>query len=306
MNWKKENMRGMKGKTAIVTGANSGLGFETAKALAQRGCKVVLGCRSIEKGRNAQEKIEKELKESEVFLMKLDLADIESIRSFARKYRKKFEKLDLMINNAGVMHIPFRKTDFDFEYQFGVNHLGHFLLNSQLIDMIKETENSRVVSVSSLLHKRAELNFDKLNDRNFYDKNTAYADSKMANLLYAKLLNHKFYEKDIDSKAFAVHPGYASTNLQLRAAGSTGGKIKLLFTKVLNKLIAQSAKNGALPTLYACSEQLEGGEFIGPSGFKQLRGSPTEVEPDPIAEDRNLQKKLWNYSENQLEINYEV
>lgn len=306
MNWTTEDMDSLDGKVAVVTGANSGLGFHTTKNLAKKGYEVVMACRDHGKASEARYEIEQELRDPDLRIIELDLADLNSINDFARRFKEKYNRLDLMVNNAGVMHIPFRRTEFGFEYQFGVNHLGHFYLNSQFIDMIKETVDSRVISVSSLLHRSAELNFEGMNDEDSYDKKTAYADSKMANLMYAKELNRKFEEKDIDSKAFAVHPGYSDTNLQMRAAKTTGGKLKLLGMKAMNRAVAQSAEKGALPTLYACTESLEGGEFIGPDGFKEMRGSPTIVQPDKRAEDEGLRQKLWKFSEEDLGINFSV
>lgn len=306
MSWTAENMDSLDGKVAVVTGANSGLGFETTKKLAEKGCEVVMACREHDKASEARNEIEKELRDPDLRIIELDLADLNSINDFARRFEEKYDRLDLMVNNAGVMHIPFSRTEFGFEYQFGVNHLGHFYLNSQLIDIIKETEDSRVISISSLLHRSAKLDFEDMNEEESYDKKTAYADSKMANLMYAKELNRKFEEKDVDSKAIAVHPGYSDTNLQMRAAKTTGGKLKLLGMRAMNKVLAQPAEKGALPTLYACSEDLEGGEFVGPDGFKEMRGNPTVVQPDERAEDEELREKLWKFSEEELGINFSV
>jgi NAD(P)-dependent dehydrogenase (short-subunit alcohol dehydrogenase family) len=306
MPWKKEDMPDLDGKVAVVTGANSGLGYETARALAEKNCEVVLACRNHDKANKARNKIEKEFRDPDLRIIELDLADLSSVNDFARRYREKYDRLDFMVNNAGVMHLPFRRTDFGFEYQFGVNHLGHFYLNSQLMELIEDTEDSRVVCVSSLLHKKAELEFDSLNDRESYNKKTAYADSKMANLLYAKELDSRFKQEEIDSKAVAVHPGYSDTNLQIRAAKTAGGKLKLAGMKAMNKVVAQSAEKGALPTLHGCTAELEGGEFIGPDGFKEIRGNPTQVEPDPRAENQELRQELWKFSEEELGINFEV
>jgi NAD(P)-dependent dehydrogenase (short-subunit alcohol dehydrogenase family) len=306
MSWSSENIDSMESKVAVVTGANSGIGFEAAKKLAEKDCEIVMACRSRDKANEARNQIEEELRDPDLRIIELDLADLNSINNFVRRFQEKYDRLDLMINNAGVMHIPFKRTGFGFEYQFGVNQLGHFALNAQLIDTIKDTENSRVVCVSSLLHKKAKMNFETLNDEKNYEKSTAYADSKMANLMYAKELDKKFKQEEVDSKAIAVHPGYSATNLQLRSAKASGGKIRVLGTKLVNKVLGQPAEKGALPTLYACTEDLEGGEFIGPDGFKEMRGSPTEVEPDKRALDPNLREELWNFSENQLGFTFEL
>ncbi|MFB6100425.1 MAG: oxidoreductase [Candidatus Nanohalobium sp.] len=303
MTWTAEDMSSLEEKVAIVTGANSGIGFEATKELARKDCEVVMACRDREKANEARNEVEKELRDPDLRIIELDLADLNSINDFARRFKEKYDRLDFMVNNAGVMHLPFKRTEFGFEYQFGVNHLGHFYLNSRLIDMIEKTEDSRVVCVSSLLHRDAELDFEEMNNRESYDKKVAYGDSKMANLMYAKELDQRFKEKEVDSKAIAVHPGYSDTNLQARAAG---GRIKTAGMKLMNKVAAQSAEKGALPTLYACTAELKGGEFIGPDGFKQMRGNPTKVQPDERAEDRELRQKLWEFSEDELGISFGV
>ena len=291
---------------AIITGANSGIGFHATKKLAGKGLEVVMACRNHDKATQARKEIEEELRDPDLRIIELDLADLNSINDFARRFRENYDRLDLMVNNAGVMHLPFRRTEFGFEYQFGVNHLGHFYLNSQLVDLIKETEASRVVTVSSLLHKKGELNFEQLNDEESYDKNLAYGDSKLANLLYAKELDKRFKENEIDSKSIAVHPGYSDTQLQKKSFTESGNKIGLLVGKAMNFALAQSAESGSQPTVYACLQELEGGEFIGPDGFKQMRGKPTEVEPDERANNEELRTRLWDYSEDELGINFEL
>jgi NAD(P)-dependent dehydrogenase (short-subunit alcohol dehydrogenase family) len=265
-----------------------------------------MACRDREKANEARNRLEEELRTPDLRIIELDLADLNSINDFARKFREKYDRLDFMVNNAGVMQIPWKRTDFGFEYQFGVNHLGHFALNAQLIDLIEETEDSRVISVSSLLHRKAEMNFDLLNSEEDYDRSRAYADSKMANLMYARELDKRFKENNIDSKAFSAHPGYSDTNLQINSARKTGGLLKLAGMKLANKVIAQSPEKGCLPILYGLTEDLDGEEFIGPSGFKEIRGSPEIVEPDERANDEELRAKLWEFSEEELGIDFSI
>ena len=305
MSWSRDEIGSLDGKVAIITGANSGIGFEAAKTLADKNAEVILACRSKEKADNARSRIEEVVKDPDLRIIELDLGDLNSIIGFAGRFKEKYDQLDILVNNAGVMMIPFQRTEFGFEYQFGVNHLGHFALTSNLMDLIKKTENSRVVCVSSGLHKSAKLNWVEINKEDSYDKKTAYGDSKMANLMFAKSLDEKFKENNIDSIAVAVHPGYADTNLQIRSAKTTGGRLKLAGMKTANKILAQSAEDGAMPTLYGCTSNLEGGEFIGPSGFMEMRGSPQIVEPDKRAKDKKLREKLWKFSEKQLDMKFE-
>ena len=306
MSWTRENIGSIDGKVAVVTGANSGIGFEAAKTLADKGAEVVMACRVKTKADEARSRIEKDVQDPDIRIIELDLADLNSVNNFSRRFNEKYDRLDILVNNAGVMHIPFKRTDFGFEYQFGVNHLGHFVLTSNLMEVLEETENSRVVCVSSALHKKAELDFHSMNEEESYDKGTAYADSKMANLMFAKSLNKRFEKNDIDSIAVAVHPGYAATNLQIKSAKSTGGKLKVAGFKALNKVVAQSAEDGAMPTLYGATEDLDGGEFIGPSGFMEMRGSPKIVEPDERANNEELREELWEFSEEELGMKFEL
>lgn len=305
MSWSTADIPDMEGKVSVVTGANSGIGFHTAKELAGKNSRVILGCRNPRKAEEAKRKILEEHTDAEVECITLDLANKSQIKVFAAKFRQEYDRIDVLVNNAGVMHLPFKRTDFGFEYQFGVNYLGHFLLNSELIDLIKETEGSRVVSVSSLLHKNGELDFDKLNSEKGYDKRQAYADSKLAILVYAKELQRRFETKGIDSRSIAVHPGYVDTPLHDKAARHREGKVGSLTYRGITRTIAQSPRKGALPTLFAATEsKVEGGEFIGSGGFKELRGPPEEVEGIEKTEDRDLAEELWRFSEKVMETDF--
>lgn len=307
MSWTAEDIPDLEGKVSIVTGANSGIGFATTKLLAENGSKVVMACRNERKAKRAKEQIEAKDDTAELDVMVVDLANRSQIKVFSSNFEEKYERLDIMINNAGVMHTEFKRTDFGFEYQFGVNFLGHFLLNSELVDLIKETGGSRVVSVSSLLHRDAEMNFDKLNSEEEYDRKRAYADSKMAMILYASELQRRFEREEIDSKSVPVHPGFVDTPLHDKAASNMEGKIYPLAYRGAARTMAQSPEKGALPSLYAATaEGVEGGEFIGPGGFREMRGNPTEVEPDGRAEDEELASKLWEYAEKQVETEFNL
>ena len=213
-NWTEENVGDQMGKVAIVTGANSGIGFETARVLAENGAKVIMAVRTVEKGETAANEIKQNSPNADVRVMKLDLADLSSVKSFAETFKKEFSQLDLLINNAGVMIPPYTKTKDGFELQFGTNHLGHFALTAQLLDVLKNTKNARVVNESSIAHVRGELDFDDLNwEKRDYDEWKSYGDSKLANLYFTFELNRKFEENNLDIIAVAAHPGITNSNL---------------------------------------------------------------------------------------------
>lgn len=305
MDWTEDEIPELKGKTAIITGANSGLGFETAKQLAKNGAKVVMACISEEEGDKAREEIINLGVEEAPVVMEIDLASTGSIEEFAEKFRSKFDRLDILVNNAGVMMIPWRQTEFGFEYQFGVNFLGHFKLNSELFEVLEKTQNSRVISVTSLFHKRAEMNFEVLNSKEEYDRVRAYADSKMALMIYTLELDEMFKIAGIDSKAVAAHPGYAATDLHKKAGDSFGGELGERMAGFMNRFVAQPPEKGALPILYAATDEtLEGGEMVGPGGFKAIRGSPEVQQPDTRALDKQMREKLWSFSEKVMGIDF--
>lgn len=294
-------------KVAVVTGANSGIGFETARMLAGNGASVVVACRSVEKGREACRRIEDIHSTADLRVMELDLASLDSIHGFAESFREAFDSLHVLVNNAGVMWLPWSQTDFGFEYQFGVNYLGHFYLTSRLIDTLETTDSSGVVNITSVLHEDAEMDLGRLNSRKDYDRKRAYADSKMAQLMFAKELDKRFKDKGIGSKAVAAHPGYADTKLTKKAASSYAGLIGAKFASIWNKLRGQPPEKGALNTLYAATHpDIEGGELVGPDGRKKLQGSPEVQDCDPRAEDAQMRSDLWEFSEEKLGTIFEL
>ena len=287
--WTAKEMESQKGKTVVVTGANSGLGFEVAKKFAEKKAEVVMACRSVEKALRAKERILEEV-DGDLEVMEIDLASLDSVEGFAEKFRERFDKLDILCNNAGIMAVPYGKTEEGFERQFGVNHLGHFALTGHLIEMLEEGRG-RVVTQSSIAHENGDIDIEDLNHEENYDRWQAYSDSKLANILFAKELDRRR-----DVKSLASHPGVSNTNL----FNSEESQHNILMTKIMElgiKLLGQSAGRGALPMLYAATEKVEGGEFIGPDGFRKMRGYPEIQDPSEDAMDEELAEKLWEKSE---------
>lgn len=322
-NWTSEDIPDLDDKKVIVTGANSGLGFEASKMFAENGAHVVMACRSLEKGRKARKSIEEKVDEASLEVRQIDLASLDSVEEFAKEYRANNDSLDVLCNNAGVMAIPREETEdgfekrenpveflksqkiFDFRPQLGVNHLGHFALTGHLIDLLIETEGSRVVTQSSGLHENGDIDFDDLMMEEDYDKWEAYAQSKLANVLFGYELDRKLENKNM--KSVVCHPGYASTSLQYKGPREEGSKIRLGLMKVTNTLVAQSARKGALPMMYAStSESIEGGEYIGPGGFANMRGYPEKQESSDISYDKDVAKALWTRSEDLTDIEYDL
>ncbi|MEA3336204.1 MAG: oxidoreductase [Chloroflexota bacterium] len=296
--WTTENIPDQTGRVAIVTGANSGLGFETSKALAAKGAAVIMACRNVEKGNAAAEKIRGENPSGNVQVMQLDLADLDSIQRFAGAFPDTFDRLDLLTNNAGVMAIPQAQTANGFEMQFGTNHLGHFALTSLLIGQLLETSpNGRVVTVSSNTHRIGNIDLANLNAEKSYSRWHAYGLSKLANLLFAYELQRKLQAAGSSVISVAAHPGYSSTNLQ----GNSG-----IFS-MLNPILAQSQEMGALPSLYAATEpEVNGGDYIGPSGFMEQRGYPRKVKSSDRSYDEATAARLWQVSEKLTGANFPV
>lgn len=288
--WDSDSISRQSGRIAIVTGSNSGIGYETARVLANKNAEVIIAVRNMEKGNAAAEKIKDGYQDAKVKVMELDLAGLESVRKFAGNFTKNYSQLDLLINNAGVMVPPYSKTADGFELQFGTNHLGHFALTGLLIDLLKKTPGSRVVNVSSSAHRIGKLDLNDLNwEKRKYKKWRAYGDSKISNLYFTYRLQQRLEDMKADAIAVAAHPGWTATELQRH----TG------LMSLMNNFFAQSIEMGALPTLYAAvGPDVKGGDFYGPSGFQEMKGYPKKVEPNKLAKDKQIAEKLWNISEN--------
>ena len=306
-NWTTDSMPDLTGKIAIVTGGNSGLGYETALALAQKGAQVIVASRDATKGQEAVSRLQSQHLKGSVTFMQLDLANLASVRTFAEKFSGQFKTLDLLINNAGVMAIPYRTTADGFEMQFGTNHLGHFALTGLLLPVILRTPKARVVTVSSALHRSGHINFDDLNPKADYKEGRAYSQSKLANVLFTYELQRKLKAHGSDAIAVAAHPGYASTNLQAAGPRMTGSVLRERLTEIGNAIFAQSAAMGALPTLFAAvSPTIQGSEYIGPDGFVGMRGYPVVAKSNAESYDTNVAQRLWTVSEQLTGVQYEA
>lgn len=305
MKWTAEQIPDLTGKPVIVTGANSGLGFEAVKKFAGKNAEVVMACRTLEKAEKARKNIEEELEDPHLELMEIDLADLESVEAFAESFRENHDSLEILCNNAGLMAIPRRETVDGFEMQLGVNHLGHFALTGHLIDMLIESKG-RIVNQSSMAHEGSEIDFDDLMSEKSYSKWGAYGQSKLANLLFTYELDRKLDEADADVEAVACHPGVSDTNLFKKGPEMTDSKIKEKIQGIFSHVVGQSAEKGALPMLYAATEDLEGGEYIGPSGFRNMRGLPEKQESSEASHNKRSQEKLWYKSEELTGVEYKL
>jgi NAD(P)-dependent dehydrogenase (short-subunit alcohol dehydrogenase family) len=280
--WTAADLPDLSGRTVVVTGANSGLGAITARELARAGAHVVLAVRDVARGERAAARMP-----GSTEVRRLDLADLASVRAFAEAWDR---PLDVLINNAGVMAIERRETADGFEMQIGTNHLGPFALTNLLLPQITD----RVVTVSSSVHRAATINFDDLNSEHGYNRWKAYGQSKLANLLFALELDRRLKAAGSDVLSVAAHPGYSATNLQFAV---TPSRIERLGSAVLNRVYAQSAEQGALPTLYAATAEIAGGSFVGPDGLQEMRGKPKVVTPTRAARDPETARRLWDVSE---------
>jgi NAD(P)-dependent dehydrogenase (short-subunit alcohol dehydrogenase family) len=300
--WTKNNIPDQSGKTIIVTGANVGLGYEAVKVLAEKKADVILASRSIRRGDEARRAILEKVPGAKIHVMKLDLADLQSIRDFADEFDKDYENLDILLNNAGVMWCPYDKTQDGFELQMGVNHFGHFALTGLLLDKLKNTPGSRVVNVSSIGHRRAKWDPEKLMfDEGDYDRNVAYYNSKLANLLFTYELQRKFEENELDILSVAAHPGGSATNLARHLENNLGFRL----IKPLFYLVAQSAKIGTLPEVRAAVDKdVKGSEYYGPRKLSESRGFPVLVGSTEDSQNLEYAKKLWIDSEKLTGISY--
>ena len=298
MKWTHDDIPDQTGKIAIVTGANTGIGFETARALAKKGARVILACRSREKGEAAVARIAAEQPQSRAEFAALDLADLDSVRAFAESFVGQNDRLDLLINNAGVMMCPESKTAQGYELQFGVNHLSHFALTALLLPLLCTTPNARAVTVSSMAHRSGKMAFDDLNfTSRGYSPMGAYCQSKLANLLFTFELQRKLNVAGGDTIAVAAHPGWTSTDLQRHT----------WWARMLNPLFSMSPEKGALPTLRAATApDVKGSEYYGPNGFREMRGYPVRVGKTDAAKNPEDAARLWTVSEEMTGFRAEV
>jgi NAD(P)-dependent dehydrogenase (short-subunit alcohol dehydrogenase family) len=296
--WTEADVPDQAGRVAIVTGANSGLGYETARVLAQHGATVVMACRNAQKAETAASTIRALNPAGKVVVMALDLSDLKSVHAFAEAFKAEHDHLDLLVNNAGIMVPPLGRTAQGFETQFGVNHLAHFALTAQLLGLLEKTPGARVVNVSSIAHRFGQIDFEDLNWRaRKYAAMSAYGQSKLANLLFTYELQRRLSGSGKDVLVAAAHPGWASTGLQGEGGGS----------QLANRLFAQPQAMGALPTLYAAtSPDAVGGGYYGPSGLLELGGAPERVPSSSRSHDAHDAERLWKVSTELTEIEWRI
>jgi NAD(P)-dependent dehydrogenase (short-subunit alcohol dehydrogenase family) len=293
MSFSLDKVSSQKGRIAVVTGANTGLGFETALGLASKECKVVMACRNADKAEQAMADIHAEVPNADLEFIKLDLNSLKSVREFAKAYSEKHDKLDLLINNAGLMIPPLMRTEEGFESQFGVNHLGHFLLTNLLFPVIKKTDKARVVSLSSLAHKSGRIQFDDPNWENSYSRSDAYNQSKVACLMFAYELQRKLNDAGSNVISVAAHPGVSDTEL-----GRYIPKVLYFLFKPLTPFVTHPPKEAAKPTLMAALDKnVVGGDYYGPTGFNEMKGTAGKAPSTGYSKKRDEAKKLWELSE---------
>lgn len=295
------------GRIAVVTGASSGIGYETAKVLATRHATVVLACRDERKAQAAADRIRAEVPAAHVELLLLDLASLASVHAAADEFRSRHDRLDLLVNNAGVMWAPYAPTEDGFELHFGTNHLGHYALTGLLLERLTTTPGSRVVTVSSSGHRiRQAMGFEDVRSRDGYRPMAAYARSKLANLLFAYELQRRLAAAEVDTISVAAHPGGARTDLTRHSPAfvrlTASRELRFLFSWLI-----QDADRGALPTLRAATDpSVRGGEYYGPDGLNEWTGHPIRVESSPRSHDNRDQRLLWTQSERLTGISYEL
>ncbi len=292
--WTPDEIPSLDGKIVVITGANSGLGLESTRLMAARGAQVVMACRSQDKAIAAKREILAEFPDAAIDLMPLDLASQRSIRSFAGLFKERYPRLDILLNNAGLMAPPLAHTEDGFEVQFGTNHLGHFALTGLLLDRLEQAESPRVVTVSSVAHNFGNIYFGNLSAEKRYSSWLFYGQSKLANLMFARELHRRLQAAGSKVRSFAVHPGYSDTNLQ-----STSG------TDIFNRFFAQPQQMGCYPSVYAAtSDKVKSGEYYGPNGCFEAAGYPAPARVRKRARDQKLSERLWEVSEEMTGVRY--
>jgi protochlorophyllide reductase len=305
--WSAADIGDLTGRVALVTGANSGIGYETARALAEHGAHVILACRDDEKARRARDKLESELERSSLELLHLNLADLVSIRLAAEEVRSTHARLDILVNNAGVMGTPYRQTADGFELQMATNHLGHFALTGLLLDRIVTTARARIVTVSSHMHRMGHLRTDDVAGAAFHSTWVAYGTSKLANLLFTAELDRRLRAAGLETLAVAAHPGWTRSNLVGSGAALGNSRLRLKLGRATGTLLGQSAAGGALPVLCAAtSSSVRPGQYLGPAHLFGLYGPPRVARPSRHARDLRLAAELWGASEDLTDVHYSV
>ncbi len=305
--WNSADIPDQTGRVVLVTGGNSGLGFHTCRLLALKGAHVLLASRSSQRGEQARTDILQSLPDAQLEVIPLDLADLDSVQRCAEKLQNNLDRLDILVNNAGVMAIPRQETVQGFERQFGVNHVGHFALTGALLPLLLSTPGSRIVNVSSTAHRIGRMRFSDIHGLQNYSRFGAYAQSKLANLLFTLELQRRLEHKNADTICVSAHPGFAATNLQNASAGEVGSRLELIMMRVMTALLSQSAEQGALPQLYAATApDVTGGDYIGPDGWMQSRGYPKKHRARDTAYDIEASQELWRLSMELTEEPFEI
>ena len=296
--WTTDDVSDQTGRTYLITGANSGIGLEAARVLAARGATVVMGCRSRAKADDAVADIADSAPDGRTEVLEMDLADLDSVTSAAEEFRSRHERLDVLINNAGLMALPRQDTVQGLEMQIGVNHLGHFALTGHLLPVLIDTPESRIVSISSQGHRMGRIKFDDLQSEKSYSPWPAYFQSKLANLLFTNELQRRLAEADMSTIAVAAHPGVSATNLGHERVGGALSWMMGWTRPIFDRLVSQDAEAGALPTLRAATDpSVMGGDYFGPSGIQEMRGDPVRVGMTSRARNTTDARRLWRMSE---------
>ncbi len=306
MTWSTADIPAQDGRRVLVTGATSGIGLEAAKALAARGAHVLLGARDRGRGETARARVIAAAPAARVDVADLDVADLASVQRAAERIIDEHGRLDVLVNNAGVMATPRRRTADGFELQLGTNHFGHFALTGRLLPALEAAETPRVVTVSSGAHRMGRIDFDDLDAERRYRKWAAYGQSKLANLLFTFELQRRADAAGSSLESLACHPGFASTKLQGAGPRMAGQTWRAGLTESFTRLVGQSAAAGALPTLYAATDpRARGGDYIGPSGPGEMRGGPTLVGASAAARDVEVAARLWEVSETRTGVSFQ-
>ena len=294
--WTSENITSQEGKIVIITGSSSGLGKEASRVLAGKGAEIIMAVRNTTKGEAAAKEIQKEFPNADIKVMMLDLGSLKSVKAFADKFSQQYNKLDILINNAGVMMCPYSKTEDGFEIQMGTNHLGHFALTGYLMPLLKNTEGSRLVVTASIAHNMGNIDFSDINwEKRKYNTSRAYGDSKLANLYFMKELVRKLNGESNAPMVLAAHPGVTDTELTRHSK----------IFKFFNVFFSQNVVRGTLPTLRAATDpDANPGDYYGPKGFMEMKGYPVKVDSNKLSKDANLAQQLWSLSEEMTGVKY--
>lgn len=294
--WSIDQVPSQVGTIAIVTGANSGIGYEVTLGLIKKGFEVIMACRNIQKAEEAKVKILQQYPTAKINPMRIDTSSLKEVKKFAEQFKSQYQNLHLLINNAGIMMSPNKVSEDGFENQFATNYIGHFALTGLLLPILTNTAGSRIISLSSLSYKWSEILFDDFHFKKGYSKTKAYGQSKRACLMFAFELQRRLSAACYDTLSIAAHPGLSKTNLD---------QYYPALIRPLGNLFLQPAAKGALPILFASLDKdLKGGEFIGPDGFQQMRGYPTIVEADEYSNNKEVAKRLWTESEKMTSVFY--